>query len=45
MNLGDYTGQGGGFSKADQSMAASGTTGSVSSGFSVAFLRLNWRRR
>jgi len=34
MDLGDYTGQGGGFSTADQSMAASGTTGSVSSGFS-----------
>ena len=34
MDLGDYTGQGGGFSTADQSMAASGTTGSVDSGFS-----------
>ena len=34
MDLGDYTGQGGGFSTADQSMAASGTTGSVTSGFS-----------
>jgi len=34
MDLGDYTGQGGGFSTADQSMAASGTTGSIDSGFS-----------
>jgi hypothetical protein len=36
MDLGNYTGGGAGFgtSTADQSMAASGTTGSVSSGFS-----------